>query len=360
MRLARCMRSRAEGMRIPAPLGRSQPHTLNRGYIPFMRLTVRDMEQQMFIGSLDTNPASAGFLHRLASEAEQLKGQLRQIGTHVWQNKERVPGCRIQDLATRCNVHPSAIVRFAQRFGFSGFKELQDAIRSELTQRPIHVCSYDARIRALLAATEGGPLSCADIAGEIFQSSISGLQELQRDLHSSSLEDAVETLRGADAIWLTGSRRSVAITSYLAYALQHTDKRVQMLWGLGSMHEEQLRGVRPGDAMVAVCFSPYPEETLNDAYVALERGAHLVAITDDPDSPVTREAHASLVFSESKALGFRSLTNAMCVVQALFITLAYRLGTARDSTALPPASGSRAPDSRDSNAHTRRPRLSPH
>jgi DNA-binding MurR/RpiR family transcriptional regulator len=32
---------------------------------------------------------------------------------------------RVTDIAVACDVHPSAVVRFSKRFGFSGFSEMQ-------------------------------------------------------------------------------------------------------------------------------------------------------------------------------------------------------------------------------------------
>ena len=135
----------------------------------------------------------------------------------------------------------------------------------------------------------------------------------------------VELLLKTDSIWIMGSRRSFSIAAYLDYALQHTDKRIQLVTALGSMHEGQLRSVRPGDVMVAISFAPYAEETQVAAEAALKRGAKLIAITDSRMSPLAREAAATLVVQDNSTFGFRSLTSTMGLAQSLFIALAYRL-----------------------------------
>jgi DNA-binding MurR/RpiR family transcriptional regulator len=151
------------------------------------------------------------------------------------------------------------------------------------------------------------------------------MQELQRDLHGSTLNDAVDLLAHAPAIWVLGARRSFPVASYLAYALQHTDKPVHLVTGVGAMHEGQLRGVRKKDVLIAVSFAPYAEETVNETRLALARGARLIAITDSRMSPLARDAQAALVVQESSTFGFRALTNVMALAQSLFIALAYRL-----------------------------------
>ena len=48
-------------------------------------------------------------------------------------------------------------------------------------------------------------------------------------------------------------------------------------------------------------------------------------ITDSQLSSLARFASVLLIVKEGNAFGFRSLTNTMCLCQALFISLAYKL-----------------------------------
>ena len=70
-----------------------------------------------------------------------------------------------------------------------------------------------------------------------------GLQELDAALDEAQLEAAVELLLNADNIYVTGVRRMFPIASYIAYALQHTAKKVHLLSGLGGMFPQQIRSI---------------------------------------------------------------------------------------------------------------------
>ena len=102
------------------------------------------------------------------------------------------------------------------------------------------------------------------------------------------------------------------------------DKRVELVSGLGGMFEGQVRGLRAGDVMLVVSFSPYADESLQCVRLAADRGARVLAITDSQMSPLAALADATLVVHESSTFGFRALTNTMCLAQSLFIALAYR------------------------------------
>ena len=270
-----------------------------------------------------SHPAAERLLLAIREEFESLSRQLKLIARYIEQHRDHIGLDRIQDVAERCGVQPSAVIRFAKRFGFSGYTEMQKIFRYGLTQQIAPNRNYQARIRAVITTAQGR-LTSADIADEFIGGSIAGMQEFKRDLHSSVFDDAVALLAATQTVWVVGSRRSFAVAAYLTYALQHTDKRIELLSGLGQMHEGQLRGLHEGDVMLVVSFSPYAEESLQCARVAAARGARLIAITDSQMSPLASLAAAVLVVNESSTFGFRSLTNTMCLAQSLFIALAYR------------------------------------
>ena len=276
------------------------------------------------LGPSPAHPAADRLLAAIQDEFELLSRQLRLIARYVEQHRDHIGLDRIQDVAERCGVHPSAVIRFAQRFGFSGYSEMQKIFRDGITQQIAPSRTYQARIRSVIADAQG-QLSSADIADEFIGASIAGMHEFKRDLHSSSFGDAVALLAAAPTVWVVGSRRSFAVATYLTYALQHTDKRIELVSGLGGMHEGQLRGLRAGDVMLVVSFAPYAPESLNGAQLGAAQGARIIAITDSRMSPLAALSAATLVVQESSTFGFRSLTNTLCLAQSLFIALAYRL-----------------------------------
>ena len=275
------------------------------------------------------NAASAhgavdALLERISAEFNDLSRQLKAIARYVELHRGHLGLERIQDVAERSGVQPSAVVRFAKHFGFSGWTELQKVFRDGIAQQIAPGYNYQARIRDVIDHAQGR-LSGADIAGEFIGGAIAGLRELQRAVHASALDDAVELLAHAPSIWVAGARRSFAAASYLTYALQHADRPIHLVTGVGAMHEGQLRGLREGDVMIAISYAPYAEETGLVARQAVERGARLIALTDSRMSPLAAAAAVALLVSESSTFGFRALTNTMALAQSLFIALAYRL-----------------------------------
>lgn len=264
------------------------------------------------------------FIARITAEYDTLSKQLKVIAKYVERHRDHIGLEGIQQIAAQCQVQPSAVIRFAKHFGFSGFSEMQAIFRDGLSRQLAPSRSYKTRIRDIIErGTER--LSSLDIANEFLAGSIAGMQELQNGLHGPTFKKAVDLLAESDCIWIAASRRSFPVAVYLDYALQHTDKRVGLVSAMGSMHLGQMRSVRKGDVMLAISFSPYAEETIGVAKMAVERGARLIAITDSRMSPLAKLAQVALVVQDNSTFGFRSLNSTMGLAQSLFIALAYTL-----------------------------------
>jgi DNA-binding MurR/RpiR family transcriptional regulator len=263
-------------------------------------------------------------MEQIADEYESLSRQLKVIAKYIEQHKASLMLEKISDIAAACDVQPSAIVRFAQRFGFTGFSEMQDVFRQAYTEQANAAPNYQQRIRKLIASRDD-QLDIGQLTREFIVASRTGLGELSEWLDDAQLEAAVALLQKADNIYVVGVRRAFPVASYIAYALQNTNKRVHLVNGLGGMYRQQIRSVRERDVVIAISFAPYGQETQYCARVAHHQRAKLLVITDSKLAPLARVADALLTVTEGSAFAFRSLTSTLCLCQALFIALAYKL-----------------------------------
>jgi DNA-binding MurR/RpiR family transcriptional regulator len=269
-------------------------------------------------------PSVDELMQRIADSYESLPRQLKSVATYIEQHRSSVVVDRTSDIATSCGVHPSAVVRFAQRFGFSGFSDLQAVFKQAYTGQNPSAQSYQQRIRKLID-DKPGRLSGGSVAREFVAACRDGLDELEAGLDDEQFDAAVKMLQQAENIYVVGVRRSFPVASYIVYALQHTRKRVHLVSGFGGMYREQIRSVKKGDVVIAISFAPYGKETQYCLRVAHHHQAKTLVITDSRLSPLVRYASAQLFVKEGSAFAFRSLTSTICLCQALFIALAYKL-----------------------------------
>ena len=276
--------------------------------------------------SLASPPINAErLLQLITDEYDALPRQLKRIASYISQQSDRIMVDRISDIARECEVHPSAIVRFSQRFGFSGFSEMQALFRSAYTHKASPVQNYQQRIRSMIA-NQSQQASVGDLARECIDATRSGIERLGRELDDVAFEKAVDLIVNADNIYVVGVRRSFAVADYLVYNLQHTQKKIHLVSGLGGSYREQMRSVRANDLVIAISFVPYAKETQHCLRFARQQQANTLILTDSHLSPLAKLANSVLLVNEGSALAFRSLSATLCLCQALFVAVAYRLG----------------------------------
>jgi DNA-binding MurR/RpiR family transcriptional regulator len=265
------------------------------------------------------------FLAAVAAQYEALPRQLKAIAKHIETNRARMVVTRITDIAVACAVQPSAVTRFAQRFGFSGFSELQALFREAFSASTTPSASYAKRIRSLVDSRRSPKVEPGGVLRQLLLANQGAIEDFSLHLDDQALKVAVGLLHDAEQVYIVGVRRSLAAAIYLSYLLQHTSKRVHLVSGLGGTFAGQMRSIGKRDLLVAISFAPYGRETLACVRIAHTRGARLLSITDSGMSPVARDAHAHLLVKEASAFSFRSLTNTLCLCQGIFIALASSL-----------------------------------
>jgi DNA-binding MurR/RpiR family transcriptional regulator len=84
--------------------------------------------------------------------------------------------------------------------------------------------------------------------------------------------------------------------------------------------------MRPGDALLAISFAPYSQETLALAETALFSGLPVVALTDRLTSPLAKGASAVLTVQEVDFGAFRALSATLALALGLAVAVAARRG----------------------------------
>ena len=225
------------------------------------------------------------------------------------------------NIAKTAKVQPSALIRFAQALGYSGFSEMQRVFQSYVAEQS---ASYKERIRAELTQEDvPAPDSPASLLQQYCEANIVSLRHLEEGIDARMLNLAVELIGGAKNIFIMAQRRSFPVASYLKYMLSHVDCRALVLDGLGGMLKEQSQLMGPGDVLIAVSFYPYSDETVDIVKLAGERGIPVIGISDSDLSPVCADAKAWFRIHDAEVHHFRSLSATMLLAQVLATSLAF-------------------------------------
>lgn len=266
-----------------------------------------------------TPPATVEeFRDRLAAQMDQLPRRLRQCAEYIAANSDRIAVSTVAELASGADVPPSALMRFCQIMGFSGFSQMQRLFRGAFAPGwP----DYATRLRNLKDEGAGSP---AALLAEFVEAGRLSLEQLAKSVDGAALGRAVDMLAAAGTVHVVGLRRAFPVACYLAYVLEKMQVPCMLHGGVGKL--DHRFALRPGDALVAITFAPYSEETISLAQDARERGLSVVAMTDLQTSPLARAANSVLIVPEVDFGAFRSLSATI----AMALSLAVAVGTARE------------------------------
>lgn len=256
----------------------------------------------------------------IAERAAALPKRLTQVAGFALENPDEIAFGTVSAIAEQAGVQPSALVRFSQALGYQGFSDMQEIFRSRLRDR---ILNYDERLQQLRGKAEQASKPNLIFQG-FCEASARSIAALGEKLDPAELDRAVEDLARAETIYLVGLRRSFPIASYMAYALGKLGVRAILVDAVGGLAAEQVTFAGPGDAVLAISFTPYASETIALARQAAQKGVPVLAITDSPFSPLAQVAGRWIEISEANFEGFRSMAATLTLAMTLTVAIAER------------------------------------
>jgi DNA-binding MurR/RpiR family transcriptional regulator len=291
----------------------------------------QDMSEKQALSTPETNrPQNYDVLHDIiAGGYDRLSRRLQQVAVYALANPNDIALETIAVIADRAHVPPSSLIRFAKAFGFDGFTEMQRLFRARLMDHA--PSSRDDRIEPLSDYSDrlGRAAMPAAMLHDFAGAGIAALERLRHDALAENMEKAIDLLAAARVIHIAGQRRAFPVAAYLAYLMAELGPHATLLDGLGGMWEQQGRSVLPNDVLIAVSFRKYSPEVVALAERCHERGVPVIALTDNPLSPLARCARISFEVIETETHTFRPLSAPMCLALALAVSLQNRLGLQR-------------------------------
>lgn len=254
---------------------------------------------------------------------EGLSKRLQQIARYVLDEPNAVALETLAVIGERAGVQPSAIVRFAKAIGFESASQMQKVIRDGLIAGST-VLGYSERVRQFSENTQArNGDRPADVLSEFVEGNVLALNNLRELVSANELRAAVDLIAEAETVYVVGFRRSLPVSSYLAYSLQQLNKRTVFVDGVGGLTRQQMQSIGRGDLLIDVSFHPYADETIQAVQMAITHEAKVLSVSDSLVSPTAKPATLALQVREAEIRKFRSLAATMCLVQAIVISYAF-------------------------------------
>jgi len=223
-------------------------------------------------------------------------------------------GLSIHDLAEQQEVSAAMIVKLAQRLGFSGFREMKQAM-VEYSHLPV------TDLHNELNPNDDAPT----VMAKVFNTAGHALQETLAILDAAALMRAAEILRTARAIDIIGAGGSGAMALDAYHKFLRIGMRTAVITDSHLMvMSSSLLG--PGSAVLGFSHSGKTLAVIQAFRLAQEQGAHTILITNTSNSPLSK--HSDVVLSSvaegSPITGENAAARVaqLCIFDTLFVLVA--------------------------------------
>lgn len=225
-------------------------------------------------------------ISKIESAYAQLTPAARKVANYLQLYYGQAQYLSITELAQECSVAEATVFRFCRTLGLSGYNELKLALakQSLLTEsNPYQAYSEISQEDTVEA-----------MCRQLYNANMEALTQMLDLLNENALRQAVDTLVKAGRVMCFGYGGSMPVAqkawsrfltvSPKFFTIQ--DTHIQIM--ASSLLDRD-------DALLMVSYSGSPEETESVLQPARQRGAKVVLITHDPNSPAARLADTVLL-----------------------------------------------------------------
>ena len=249
------------------------------------------------------------------------KGQKR-IAEYILSDYDKAAFMTAAKLGKTAQVSESTVVRFASELGYSGYPAMQKALQELIRGRLTSV----QRIRA--SEIEEG-----DLLSRAMHRDVETINATIESIDRAAFANVVEKLLAAEHVYIVGVRSSAFLAGYLNFYLRLLMDNVILVKhsAAGEIYEQMVH-IGPKDVLIAISFPRYSNMVIHAVDMACERGADVIAITDNGMSPLMPYATEAL-FVQCEALSYvDSLAAPLSFLNALVLAVGYRRRQEVDET----------------------------
>lgn len=241
----------------------------------------------------------------------------RKVATYIIESPQEITGLTVHQLAEKCGVAASAVIRFCKSIQLQGFSELKIELARELGSQK------EEKKNALPSVEhENG---AEGVIRKVFDSGMYTLQDTLDKLDFAKVEQMSKVLVRAKHIFLFGIGTSSTVVTDAQYRLSQlglwaTACTDILLMGVTASNLEE------GDVVLAISHSGRTKAVVDAVRLAKKRGATVIAITSFTDSLLYRESDvAATVFADEATYPVEAVSARVahiCLVDSLAMLLA--------------------------------------
>lgn len=259
---------------------------------------------------------SKSVLGTLCSNYEFFFDAEKKIADCILERRGEVIDMTVAELAQASGTSDATVSRFCRRCGFKGFHHLKITLTRELAEEKGNGFEADNEIDRE---------DLGQALQNILANKVEELKQTVAMMDINNLERILRVLEHARAVAVVAVGNTIPVAMDAAFKLN----QLGILATAGPVIETQLSyafNMRKEDVVVAISNSGYSKRLLTLVSGARENGATVIAITNNPDSPIAKNSDYHIITATREKLLMDdfcfSRVSATAVVEMLYLLIA--------------------------------------
>lgn len=219
----------------------------------------------------------------------------------------------VSELAKKCEASQATIVRVCKKIGCSGFHQLKIKMAREMREKEEHVITNEVNVDQIEVSLRN-----------ILASKVEELTETLNHIEEDTMRDIIHHVVNAKIVEFAAMGNTIPIALDGSYKFNQLGIPAvsSTIWETQQAFAFTLK---KGDVLIAISASGASKHLLTMAEVAHKNGAVVIAITNQPHSPLAETSDYVLVTATRENI-FHEQTSftrmaAMAVIDSLFLLL---------------------------------------
>lgn len=257
---------------------------------------------------------------KIQSVYDTLKKAEKRAADLLLENPEFIAENTITEASELAGCSDTTWVRLAKRLGYNGFL----ALKADLWQHLSGIDAEHEHTQKTLYENVSADFSCKEIARRVFESSVDALNDTFNLLDEEEYSRAVKVLCKAKSIVLCGVGDAYAVvrSAYQKFfragfpVYESSDQDLQLI---------AISKLSPGDVLIAISYTGRTKNILELVKYARERDLIVLAITNFPISPLTKNADivlqtAAFLQHANGEIVSKRITE-LCIIESLYVNM---------------------------------------
>lgn len=267
----------------------------------------------------------AEFFSKIREGALSFSPKNMALANFIVQNYQRVAFMTARQLAQKCGVSESTVMRFVTSLGYTGYPDflrtLQGIVNYELTA--VERFEITPQGKEEKGGTSRKRRDERLVRKTILRE-IENLKRLHDQFSEEEFDRSIEEIVKAKQVFILGFRVSASLAIYFGYLLKKVKEAVSVITQGGSTVYDQMGFLEKDSLIIAIGFRRYPSELIDILKYCKSRGLKILAITDNMVSPLAAMADLIQIVENTGESFVDTFAAPICLINGLIAETAMR------------------------------------